>query len=91
MRRATEQLSLCTTASEAVLQGPHAATTQAHSSRAHAPQQEKPPQWKSCITPQTNRISSSLQRVNPSAQQWRPSEAKNTDKQDAPENLFHAG
>ena len=28
-----------------MLQGPHATTTEAHIPRAHALQQEKPPQW----------------------------------------------
>ena len=33
------------------LLSPRATTTEAHKPRAHAPQQEKPPQWEAC-TPQ---------------------------------------
>ena len=38
-------LSLCSRAREPQLLSPRATTTEAHVPRAHAPQQEKPPQW----------------------------------------------
>ena len=49
--RAPEQLSLCALISEPVLQGPGDATTEAHTPRACASQQEKPRQWKA-LAPQ---------------------------------------
>ena len=54
--------------------GLQAATTEAHTSRAHALQREKPPPWAYTTSQQT--IFSSLPLVKPSAQQWRPSIAK---------------
>ena len=42
---ATEQWSSCATTTEPVLQSPRVTTTEAREPRAHAPQQEKPPQW----------------------------------------------
>ena len=41
----TEQLSLCTTSTEPVLQNPWAATPEARVPRACAPNQEEPLQW----------------------------------------------
>ena len=51
--RATEQLSTCTTTTDArtpQLLSLCAAATEAHAPRAHAPQQEKPPQCESLAT-----------------------------------------
>ena len=51
---AAEQLSpseLCCSAWEPKLLRPQAATVEAQCPRAHAPQQERPPQWETC-TPQ---------------------------------------
>ena len=42
---AAEQLSPCTTTTEPALWSPWATTTEARAPRAHAPQQEKLPQW----------------------------------------------
>ena len=43
--RVPQLLSLCSRAREPQLLSPCATTTEAHVPRAHAPQQEKPPQW----------------------------------------------
>ena len=48
---AAEQLSPCAVTTEPELQSLRATTTGAHAPRAHAPQQEKPPQWEA-RTPQ---------------------------------------
>ena len=50
--RVPQLLSLCSRAREPQLLSPHAATTEAHVPRAHAPQQEKPPQWEACALQQ---------------------------------------
>ena len=42
---APQLLSLRSRAREPQLLSPHATTTEAHTPRARAPQQEKPPQW----------------------------------------------
>ena len=42
---APQLMSLCSTALEPQLLSPSATTTEACAPRAHAPQQEKPPQW----------------------------------------------
>ena len=59
-----------------VPKSPHAATTEAQEPRAHAPQQEKPPQWEALI-PQWRVAPHSLQLEKACTQQWRPSTAKN--------------
>ena len=48
---APQLLSLCSRAREPQLLSPHATTTEAHAPRAHALQQEKPPQ-REARTPQ---------------------------------------
>ena len=55
---------------------PWATITEAHVPRAHAPQQEKPPQWEAC-TPQRRVAPCSPQLEKARAQQWRPNSAKN--------------
>ena len=49
--RAPQQLSLRSRAHKPQLLSPCTTTTEAHEPRAHAPQQEKPPQWEA-HTPQ---------------------------------------
>ena len=51
--RAPQLLSLCSRASEPQLLSPRATTTEAQVPRAHAPQQEKPPQWEACSPQRT--------------------------------------
>ena len=49
--RAPQLPTLCSRACEPQLLSPRATATEAHVPRAHALQQEKPPQWEAC-TPQ---------------------------------------
>ena len=50
--RAPQLLSLHSRAQEPQLLSLRAATAEARASRAHAPQQEKPPQWEACAPQQ---------------------------------------
>ena len=61
---AVEQLSPCTT------------TTEAQVTPVHPPQQEKPPQWAACVQ-QLESSPCLLQLEKAHTQQWKPREAKN--------------
>ena len=56
------------------LLSPRAATTEARAPRAHALQQEKPPQWEA-HAPQ-RRVAPAHHNKRKPAQQWRPNAAK---------------
>ena len=56
------------------LLSPHATTTEAHTPRAHALQQEKPPQWEARTPQQSCPRSPQLEKAH--AQQQRPNAAK---------------
>ena len=54
---------------------PRATTTEMVRSAAHAPQQEKPPEWGAPVPLESNSCSPQLEKAW--VQQWRPSTAKN--------------
>ena len=74
--RAPQLLSLLSRAREPQLLSLCATTTEARAPRAHAPQQEKPPQWEAPrTTTKSNPRSPQLEKGR--AQQQRPNAARN--------------